>query len=75
VILIGIGIGGGAGDIAMQHLVLDCEQLAAALRQMRFRRGFMGEEMIEPAVKPIFGDLLIAELEQIAQSVRRYQSK
>ena len=35
----------GAGDIVKQHLILDCEQLAAALRQMRFQRGFMDEEM------------------------------
>ena len=34
---------------------------------MRFQRGFMGEEMIKPAIEPILGDLLIAKLQQIAQ--------
>jgi hypothetical protein len=41
--------------------------LTAALRQMRLQRGLVGEEMIKPAVEPILGDLLIAELQQIAQ--------
>jgi hypothetical protein len=44
----------GAGHIAEQHLVLDGEQLAAALRQMRFQRGLVGEEMIKPAIEPIY---------------------
>jgi len=57
----------GAGHIVEQHLVLDGEQFAAALRQMRFQRGLVGEEMIKPAIEPVFGDLLIAELQQIAQ--------
>jgi hypothetical protein len=34
---------------------------------VRFQRGFVGEEMIKPAIEPILGDLLIAELQQIAQ--------
>jgi hypothetical protein len=31
------------------------------------QRGLVGEEMIKPAIEPIFGDLLIAELQQIAR--------
>jgi hypothetical protein len=30
-----------ARDVVEQHFVLDCEQLAAALRQMRFERGLV----------------------------------
>ena len=56
-----------AGDIVEQHFVIDCEQLSAALRQMRFQSGLVGEEMIKPAIEPILGDLLIAELQQIAK--------
>ena len=37
-------------------------------RQMRLQRGLVGEEMIKPAVEPILGDLLIAEL--LAQRIR-----
>src|SRR6516225_9067399 len=49
----------GAGHIVEQHLVLDGEQLAAALRQMRFQRGLVGEEMIKPAIEPILGDRFV----------------
>jgi hypothetical protein len=49
-----------AGDVVEQHFVRDREQLTAALRQMRFQSGFMDEQMIKPAIKPILGDLLIA---------------
>jgi len=57
----------GAGDIVEQHIVLDGEQLATTLRQMRFQRGFVAEQMIKSAIEPILGDLLIAKLQQIAQ--------
>ena len=56
-----------AGDVVEQHLVRNREQPAATLRQMRFQGGFVGEEMIKPAIEPILGDLLIAKLQQIAQ--------
>src|SRR6201995_2116215 len=53
--------------VVEQHLVLDCKQLATALRQMRFEGGLVSEQMIEGAVETILVDLLIAELQQIAQ--------
>ena len=37
----------GARDVVEQHLVLDREQLAAALRQMRFERRLVRQQMIE----------------------------
>ena len=55
----------GARDVVEQHLVLDCEQLAAALRQMRFEVRLVREQMIEAAVEAILVDLLVAELQQI----------
>jgi hypothetical protein len=57
----------GAGDIVEQHVVLDREQLPAALRQMRFQFGLGCEQMIEAAIEPILVDLLIPELQQIAK--------
>ena len=56
-----------AGDIIEQHVVLDREQLAAALRQMGFKGRLVHEQMIEAAIKAILVDLLIAQLQQIAQ--------
>jgi hypothetical protein len=56
-----------ARDVVEQHFVLDCEQLAAALRQMRFERGLVRKQAIETAIQPILVDLLIAELKQIAK--------
>ncbi len=56
-----------ARDVVEQHFVLDRKQLAAALRQMRFERGLVREQMIEPAIEPILVDLLIAKLQQIAK--------
>ena len=32
-----------ARDIVEQHLILDCKQLSAALRQMRFEAGLVRE--------------------------------
>jgi len=57
----------GAGDIVEQHFVLDREQVAAALRQMRLELALVCQQMIEAAIKPILVDLLIAQLQQIAQ--------
>src|ERR1700757_1390393 len=37
----------GARDIVEQHLVLDCKQLSATLRQMRFEGGLVREQMIK----------------------------
>ncbi len=54
-----------AGHIVEQHLVLDRKQLAATLRQMRFERGLVGEQMVEPAIEPILADLLVTKLQQI----------
>ena len=56
-----------ARDVVEQHFVLDRKQLAAALRQMRFERRLVHEQMIEAAIKAILVDLLIAELQQIAE--------
>ena len=57
----------GAGDVVEQHFVLNREQLAATLRQMRFQRALVRQQMIEAAIKPILVDLFLAQLEQIAQ--------
>ena len=57
----------GARDVIEQHFVLNREQLAAALRQMRFQRRLVREQMIEAAIEPILVDLLIAKLQQIAK--------
>src|SRR6202048_3183570 len=54
-----------ARHVIEQHLVLDRKQLSAALRQMRFQLGLIGEQMIEPAVEPILVDLLVAEWAQV----------
>ena len=54
-----------ARDVIEQHLVLDRKQLAAALRQMHLKRGLVRQQMIEPAIKAILVDLLVAELQQI----------
>ena len=54
-----------ARHVVEQHFVLDCKQLAAALRQMRFELGLVGEQMIEPAIEPILVNLLVTELQQI----------
>ena len=54
-----------ARHVVEQYLVLDCKQLAAALRQMRFELALVGEKMIEPAIEPILVDLLVTELKQI----------
>ena len=53
--------------VVEQHLVLDCKQFSTALRQMRFEGGLVSEQMIESAVETILVDLLITELQQIAQ--------
>lgn len=57
----------GARDIVEQHVVLDREQLAAPLGQMRLHRRLVREQAIKPAIEPILVDLLIAELQQIAK--------
>jgi hypothetical protein len=54
-----------ARHVVEQHLVLDREQLSAALRQMHFELGFVREQMIEPAIEPILVDLFVTELQQI----------
>src|SRR3979411_71241 len=56
-----------ARHIIEQHLVLDCKQFSAALRQMRLKIGFGRQQMIETAIKAILVDLLVAELQQIAK--------
>src|SRR5262245_14717966 len=56
-----------ARDIIEQYVVLDRKQLAAALRQMRFKGRLVHEQMIEAAIKAILVDLPIAELQQIAK--------
>ena len=56
-----------AGDVVEQHLVLDRKQFAAALRQMRFERRLVDQQVVETAIKAILVDLLVAELKQIAQ--------
>jgi hypothetical protein len=56
----------GARDIVEQHLVLDCKQLSAALRQMRFEGGLVRKQMIKGAVQTVLVDLRVAELQQIA---------
>ena len=53
--------------VVEQHLVLDCKQLSTALRQMRFELRLVCKQMIEAAVETILADLLISELQQIAQ--------
>ena len=63
----------GARHIVEQHLVLDREQLAAALRQMHFERGLV-RELIKPAIEPILVDLFVTELQQIGKRRARYQS-
>src|SRR5208282_20821 len=57
----------GARDIVEQHVVVDREQLAAPLGQMRLHCRLVREQMIQPAIEPILVDLLIAELQQIAK--------
>jgi hypothetical protein len=58
----------GACDVVEQHFVLDCKQLAAPLRQMRFQRLFVREQMIKGAVEAVLVDLLIAKLKQVGKS-------
>jgi hypothetical protein len=57
----------GARHLIEQHLVVDGEQLSAALRQMRFDRRLVRQQMIEPAVEPVLVDGFVAKLQQIAQ--------
>jgi hypothetical protein len=57
----------GAGDVIEQHFIADREQFPAALRQMRFKRRLVRQQMIEAAIEAILVDLLIAQLKQIAQ--------
>ena len=64
-ICLGLALKIRARHVVEQHLVLDREQLSAALRQMRFELGLVGEQMIEPAIEPILVDLLVTELQQI----------
>ena len=54
-----------ARDVVEQHFVLDCEQLSAALRQMRFEVRLVREDVIEPAIEAILIDLLVLELQQV----------
>jgi hypothetical protein len=56
-----------ARDIVEQHLVLHRKQLAAALRQMRFKLGLVREQVIEPAIEAILVDCFVPELQQIAE--------
>ena len=56
-----------AGDVVEQHFVVDREQLAAALRQIRLKGGLVDKQAIEAAIEPILVDFLVAELKQIAQ--------
>ena len=62
---LGVALEIRARHVVEQYLVLDRKQLAAALRQMRFEFGLVGEQMIEPAIEPILVDLLLTELQQI----------
>src|SRR3974377_406141 len=57
----------GARDVVEQYLVLDCKQLSAALRQMRFECGLVYEEMVAAAVEAILVDLFIPKLQQIGK--------
>jgi hypothetical protein len=52
-------------EYGARRFTLDCEQLAAALRQMRFERGLVRKQAIETAIQPTLVDLLIAELKQM----------
>src|SRR5215471_18854817 len=54
-------------DVVEQNLVLDREQLAATLRQMRLQRSFMPEQMIKGAIQAILVDLRLSELQQVTQ--------
>ena len=56
-----------ARHVVEQHFVLDREQLAAALRQMRFEGLLVREQMIETAIEAVLVDLLVAKLQQIAK--------
>jgi len=66
-ICLGLTFKVGARNVIEQHLVLDCKQLAAALRQMRFELRLVCEQMIEATIKPILVDLLVSELQQIGK--------
>src|ERR1700756_2956217 len=57
----------GARDIVEQHLVLNCKQLSATLRQMCFEGGLVRKQMIKGAVQTVLVDLRVAELQQIAE--------
>jgi hypothetical protein len=57
----------GAGDVVEQHVVVDREQLAAALGQMRFQRLLVHQQAIERAIEPVLVDRLVAELQQVAK--------
>ena len=57
----------GAGDIVEQHFIAHREQFPATLRQMRFQRRLVREQMIEAAIEAILVDRLVAQLKQIAQ--------
>src|SRR6201982_4134175 len=61
----------GARDIVEQHLVLDCKQLSATLRQMCFEGGLVREQMIKGAIQAVLVDLLVSRSQS---AVRRYQS-
>jgi hypothetical protein len=57
----------GARDVVEQYLVLDCKQLSAALRQMRFECGLVHEEVVKAAIEAILVDLFIPKLQQIGK--------
>jgi len=53
--------------VVEQHFVLDREQLAATLGQMRFEGALVREKAIKRAIQAILVDLLVAESQQIAK--------
>ncbi len=69
----GLRIGGslafevGRGDIVEQHFVVQGEELAHALGQVRLERGFVRQQFVEPTIQPILVDERIVQLQQIAQ--------
>src|SRR3974377_1234279 len=55
----------GACNVVEQHLVLDCEQLSATLRQMRLKGSFVRKQMIQASIEAVFIDRFLAKLQQI----------
>jgi hypothetical protein len=50
----------GAGDIVEQHFIAQREQFPATLRQMRFQRRLVHQQMIEAAIEAILGNVQLA---------------